>query len=232
MNKLVIIGLILVSLVLVIGANGCVQTSSQTPSQTSSQISQGTRSINKYYEWKYETFWTAYTYTYNLNIPMESYDYYKSRSRAKAIDPRYVTYNEPAIQDIAKNLKKIIEEKNYDTIDFTLSFIKNMHYVQDANTGYDEYPKYPIETLVEETGDCEDTSYLTASILRAMGIGVVLVTLPGHMAVGVWCNDCQGTYYEVEGKKYFYLETTGKGWKLGYIPEQYSGTKVSITNVP
>jgi len=182
------------------------------------------RYINKYYEWNY----AFATYKFNLNIPSENYDYYSKLPRRDVMNQAYVTPDDPTIQLIAENLKKTIEENNYNLVDFTLSFIKNMHYVRDANTGYDEYPKYPVQTLVEETGDCEDTSYLTASIIRAMGYGVVLLVLPEHMAIGVWCDECEGAYVEFEGKKYSYLETTGEGWELGVVPEQFENKNVTI----
>lgn len=57
-----------------------------------------------------------------------------------------------------------------------------------------EYPKYPVETLVEG-GDCEDKSILLAAILRAMGYRTALLVFsgnPGHIAVGVECPDCWG----------------------------------------
>jgi hypothetical protein len=67
-----------------------------------------------------------------------------------------------------------------------------LEYTSDLVTeGYDEYPRYPIETLVDKGGDCEDTAILAASIIRGMGYGVVLLVFPktadspGHCAVGV-----------------------------------------------
>jgi hypothetical protein len=48
-----------------------------------------------------------------------------------------------------------------------------------------EYPKYPLETLVEKKGDCEDQSILAAALLAAMGYEVALLILPIHVALGV-----------------------------------------------
>ena len=47
--------------------------------------------------------------------------------------------------------------------------------------GKENYAFYPIETLFLETGDCEDTSILYASILKAMNIETGLLLMPGHM---------------------------------------------------
>lgn len=63
----------------------------------------------------------------------------------------------------------------------------------------------------------------------------MLLFVPRHVAVGVWCEGCYGTYVRYKGKKYFYLETTYPGWELGEMPdelkERYTGFYVeSLTN--
>jgi|GEM_PF-1230107 len=56
-----------------------------------------------------------------------------------------------------------------------------------------------------------------------MGYGVVLIKLPGHVAVGVRGGEgIYGTYYSENGEKYFYLETTSEGWKIGETPDEIS----------
>lgn len=48
-----------------------------------------------------------------------------------------------------------------------------------------------------------------------------MLILPGHMAVGVACGDLEdGYYYEYEGEKYYYVETTDSGWKIGEMPSE------------
>ena len=34
-------------------------------------------------------------------------------------------------------------------------------------------------------------------------------------------KNTSGTYYMYEGKRYYYLETTGEGWQIGQIPDDY-----------
>ena len=88
-----------------------------------------------------------------------------------------------------------------------------------------------IPTIMEERGDCEDTAYLMASVLEAIDVDTLLVSLPGHMATAVRCSDCSGTYYNYKGSKYFFLETTGYGWKIGQIPEDYKDVSVKLIEV-
>jgi hypothetical protein len=90
----------------------------------------------------------------------------------------------------------------------------------DVTTGFDEYPRFPLETLVDDGGDCEDSAILTAALIDALNYPVVLLGLPGHMAVGI-AIPTTGIYYELDGEEYFYLETTGEGWELGELPDDY-----------
>jgi hypothetical protein len=63
---------------------------------------------------------------------------------------------------------------------------------------------------------------LTSALLKAFGYEVVLINLPEHMAIGVNV-DASGVYYLYEDVKYFYLETTGEGWGIGDLPEEFEG---------
>ena len=185
----------------------------------------GGRYINKHYEWEYDT----YKYTYTFGIHTDWYDYYKNKPRTENVgSSHYITSNDLIIKGRASTIKDEAEEDGTSKVRLAASFIQSLHYAKDSGTGYDEYPKYPVETLVEETGDCEDTSYLAASIIAAMGIDVVLVEFDNHLGVGVWCDGCLGSYYEVDNREYYYLETTGEGWELGELPEEYQGKEARI----
>jgi len=60
-----------------------------------------------------------------------------------------------------------------------------------------------------------------------MGFDVVLINLPGHVAIGV-AVDASGTFWPHEGTQYFYVETTGEGWEIGEVPEDHQGQSASI----
>jgi hypothetical protein len=93
------------------------------------------------------------------------------------------------VDSLAAKLKEAASQEGYsefETIEFAASFVQSLDYVTDeVSTGYDEYPRYPLETLIDNGGDCEDTSILLASIIDKMGYGVVLIILPNHAGVGV-----------------------------------------------
>jgi hypothetical protein len=111
-----------------------------------------------------------------------------------------------------------------ETVELALLLVQSIPYSIDIDTtGLEEYPRYPLETLVDDTGDCEDHAILLAELLCALQYDAVLLEYPGdHMAVGVAdSGDMFGTYYEHDGKKYYYTETTATGWKIGDIPLGY-----------
>ena len=100
--------------------------------------------------------------------------------------------------------------------------------LDNVTTPVDEYPRYPIETLVDNGGDCEDTSILASELIRKLGYDTVLIHPPEHMAVGVYCKDCQGSYYAFHGRNYYYVETTGENWQIGQLPDEYKGKQAEI----
>ena len=51
--------------------------------------------------------------------------------------------------------------------------------------GAEDFCASPLETLYLHSGDCEDTSVLLFSILKAMGYQSVLLDYDGHVAVGL-----------------------------------------------
>jgi hypothetical protein len=87
----------------------------------------------------------------------------------------------------------------------------------------EEYPRYPLETLWDGVGDCEDSSILAAAILDATGYDTVLLQFGNHMAVGVAetkSDEFSGDGYIYNEKKYYYLETTGAGYEVGVLPKE------------
>lgn len=155
------------------------------------------------------------------------------KPRPTPLSLEYVTYNDPFIKTIAKKISEAADEKGFSKAALAEAFVQSLSYVDDVYTGRDEYPKYPVETFFEKNGDCEDTSYLTASIVTAMNIDTTLIVLPGHMAVGVWMDcDTPGTSYKSNDRCYYYTETTGEGWLSGEIPDRYKYSVATLIKIP
>lgn len=189
-------------------------------------------SINRTYSWEYH----GSEWTWEINIPQSIYDYYKELPRPPTRNYSvYVTHpwDDKFEESLASEIQRIAEEKGFsdlEKVEFAISFVQSLPYTVDSVTSpYDEYPRYPVETLVDNGGDCEDTSILLASILDTMGYGVVLIGFPTHLGVGVLGGEnIYGTYYENKDRRYFYVETTGEGWGVGDLPEEYKDIKAKL----
>ncbi|MBI4296571.1 MAG: hypothetical protein HY667_05600 [Chloroflexi bacterium] len=190
--------------------------------------------VTQNYHWEYQ--WRPWSW--DLPISLSLYVEFKERQRPRlgsdyvsmAKDPKDDLYIDRIVQHIndAAVKQRFTETQK---INFTIAFVQSLPYtVDEETTPYDEYPRYPIETLFDRGGDCEDTSILIAAILDRMGFDVALLLLRDaqHMAVGIALADTYGSYYDFNSKKYFYLETTGDGWEIGEIPPDITQTKAAV----
>lgn len=184
-------------------------------------------------------FWDYGGYISSLSVPLDDkvYKMYDSRTRNRdydlfASDP----YDDSIIKGIAENLSSLSKEyglEEKEIPEFCASFVQSLNYTSDLETaGCEQYPRFPYETLYQNGGDCEDTSVLAVAILQEMGYDVVLLELPEHMAIGInRAFDQEGKCFEFNGKRYYYLETTGRSWKIGELPEEYIGQSVKVVPV-
>lgn len=183
------------------------------------------------YSWVY----SGYSQSITVTIPVEYYDYYRNKSHSGKDFDHYALSEDDRVF-----LGQMIDtfKEQGDRYNFTddqnvlnmIAFVQAMPYTSDSvTTGYDEYPRYPIETLVDGGGDCEDSSILAAALLLEMGYGVVLIELPGHMALGVkGSENLAGTYYELNGIRYYYVETTASNFKIGELPPEFIGSRAKL----
>lgn len=121
-----------------------------------------------------------------------------------------------------------------EKVEFVIDFVQRLPYVpDDVSTGYDDFTKFIMETLVELGGDCEDTAIMLVAILQSepFNYDMVLIQPPGHMAAGIWSEEPRGYYYTYGGRSYEYIETTGEGWGIGDCPEEYQGERAYVFQV-
>ncbi len=191
--------------------------------------------IEKSFEWTYWRFKDR-VWRWETRIPAALYEDYASRPRPRTRD--YTVYatddgDVGIVEDLAHTLADQAASLNLteqETIHFIATFVQHLAYTSDVDTtGFDDYARYPLETLVEEGGDCEDSAILLGKVLDTLGYDVVMVRLPVHMALGVAGGEgfC-GTYYPYRDVRYFYLETTGEAGRLGIVPSEYEGQAAYI----
>lgn len=178
--------------------------------------------------------WQGQTYTLKVVIRRSTYEDFRNRPR--------VPYDQWAqeyvargicgeIRALAHQLMEIGQPYGtYQEVSWVLAFVQQViRYEREAT----EYPKYPVETLVDGTGDCEDFSILGASILKTMGYDVALLFLPGHCALGVaGAKDIPGAYAESGSRRYYYCEMTAKGWSIGELPSEFRPEQIQVHPVP
>lgn len=182
------------------------------------------------YTWNYG----GYEWHLTMLLDDELYQVYKERTRRRdydlfASDP----YDDRLIQNIAETLTKLARQyrlKEKEMPGLCTSFVQSLNYTSDlVSAGYDQYPRFPYETLYENGGDCEDTSILSAAILQEIGYEVILLELPEHMAIGIKTDSgFSGKSFTYNGDSYYYLETTGSEWDIGEMPEEYVNQPVKV----
>lgn len=160
----------------------------------------------------------------SLGISEDLYRYYQGRAHQSDDMVQFVLsdYDRVPIRNMAESF--------HGDLDHVIDYVQSLRYVTDRDSkGEDDYVRFPVETMVDGEGDCEDLAILAAAILYEMGYEVLLVMLPDHMALAVHSDDkVEGTYYDYEGARYFYLEVTHAGWSLGQIPEEFKNCQATL----
>lgn len=175
---------------------------------------------------------TIYTWSYDDKLismvyyfESADYNYYKDQKRVYDDFAHYLkeSPSHQVIKDFTDEFKLLAAEHNWSDwqlAECAISFVQSLKY---RNDGTWEYPRFPIETLVEKGGDCEDLAMVLEALLAEMGFDCVLISPDKHMGVGI------ATYYPIEGaafdhrgKNYYYIETTSAGWGIGDYPDNLS----------
>lgn len=163
-----------------------------------------------------------------LEIPFSEYAEALSDRTSRANYGHFVSAQGEAFGRAVSHLQSTIASEGLGELDakgYVLRFVQCIHYSYDSDsTARDEYARYPIETLYEYTGDCEDTAILLASLYEAMGYDTVLIAMTGHMATGVTSESATGGHVLFHGKEYYYCETaTDDDFNVGELPEPMPG---------
>lgn len=199
-----------------------------------------------YYEVEHTWEYNKKNCTISLNISKQLYHYfrydrehlaYRYRFQGDELPPNYFSFmlsehDRPVMQALAKEFSRNANS-DLDKITMALAFVQSLPYVHDADSkGADEYVRFPIETLVDGCGDCEDKVALLTALLYEMDVDFILLVLPEHMAIGVHCDGIEAErYLGFHGKRYYYLETTMTGWQIGQIPEDYAEARMEAVPV-
>ncbi len=172
-------------------------------------------------------------YSLMVSVTPSLYDYYRSKDHNLYLYDfaKFVTPN--PLEPIADSLWSIYSDEE----DFANGVLMIVHQIPYEESGPQ---KYPVETIVENEGDCDLFSFVAASIMMSGGLDVVLLfyETQSHMNIGVNLShepeDVRSTvyYYGHNGKRYYVAECTGgnwtDGWRVGESPETLIGVSARI----
>jgi predicted transglutaminase-like cysteine proteinase len=129
-------------------------------------------------------------------------------------------------------------------VENVVSFVRAIRYVSDqALHGVDDYFSYPIETLCDDAGDCEDHAFLAATILHHLGHEVALFHLESrdtaHLALGYYVtgdasmlDGVNGPFSanDQHGREFYYVETvpTSTDERVGDISRSFLADLKSV----
>jgi hypothetical protein len=176
----------------------------------------------------------ATVYRLNVTVQQSLYQYYMEKTHWLSSDTDFAKFVTPyALKPIADNLATIY----VDDEDFVNGALMLVHQIPYEVTGPS---KYPVETIVENKGDCDLFSYVAASIIKAHGIDVVLLYYESeaHMNIGVSLSQTpqdardQAYYITYNNIRYYMAEVTGDnwqdGWRVGECPDQLKDASVQV----
>lgn len=208
--------------------------------------------INRTYNWNYEDQRFSYTLTIDRSYYNKMMDSDIDRTGTVSSD-RYVTSKgvtfavsdyvvvDEYIEKVSKDLADLYRERispemtNDDYVNFVSAFVQVcIDYDYDEANGNKEYWRFPLETLCEKTGDCEDTSILLAALIDAYGLKGGVVLAPGHAMCAICTSEVTGPYEnqmhspvdyngDDSGVDYYLIETTfNEAHGIGDIVQKYT----------
>jgi len=183
------------------------------------------------------------TGTVTISIPVDGAVYNAARSTDKSVsvygnvtesvwvaDSYQEMVNDPAqnqmYADLISQFRKIRDTEGLSSdeyLELMATYTQSLTY----ETTPDNPTKYPVETVVDGAGDCDDKSVLLAGLLSREGynVSLLLFSPESHMALGVGSPD---SLYKQTG--FAYLETTNLSY-VGVPPDQLEGGTV-LTSQP
>lgn len=177
------------------------------------------------------------------DLTVADYKNYVSRMLTEvSTDDTMMYHSRYAVQEITKIARKR-ELSEMDTLQFVLDFIQeSLVYELDEESREialpKEYIRYPDELLFDQHGDCDCKTFLAAVLYYIMGYDVLLMMSKqiGHAAVAISVKDkasedlmsnkdLEDVTLEINGKRYYYCETTTDGFMIGQIQDGFNVDK-------
>jgi len=189
---------------------------------------EGSSTVARHYEWMYD----GQHQSCDLDVPLDLYTYYRSQPRIAWARRDYDEYvldplDDAYLETVTAEVLSTTTDDYHAALENALYFVqKCIRYVYDPL--WFEYPRYPLETLVDGIGDCEDTAILYTSLVRTLGHGALMVVVDAnkdgtvdHMVAWVPVEQSfidqhpDRSFWDYGGRTYAFAETAVEG---GYLP--------------
>lgn len=96
----------------------------------------------------------------------------------------------PLVQALQRYFQKHSVSSQAARVSFVQGLVQGVIYSTDDSTGFTEYPKFGLEFLVDEQGDCDDAAVTTGVLLEALGYATYFVNWDaddgaGHLSTAI-----------------------------------------------
>lgn len=175
-----------------------------------------------------------------LNVNKNGIDFYNNYPRAyfnNDATTTWVAYANTPLDKTTRNALYPLLKKNIqglserDAVDMILNWVQTaFEYGYDDQIWGGDRPFFPAETLYYPYCDCEDRSILFSRIIRdIMGLDVVLLYYPGHLASAVkFRDDTKGDYVTYRGQRYIVCDPTYIGSHVGMTMPSMNNASAKI----
>lgn len=106
-------------------------------------------------------------------------------------------------------------KNDFCKIENYFNYVKNIPY----EAGEKNKDKNSIDVIMNGKGDCDEKSYLLASLMLQGRYETILIYTKDHTFAGInipnYETDQKKSYFEYKNKKYYYAETTNKNAYIG-----------------
>ena len=169
----------------------------------------------------------------NVNVRFDPIEASASEDRMEQILASFVTPNDDKVQEIVSLASKYrLENFGSDAFNGYLTHdpnevLKDLASIYETlnrcNIRYITPPasydkifqrvRLPKDVLINRAGTCLDTSLLFASVIEAIGLRPILITLNGHAMVGAWLDEEENFQNTVEDNSQTLINAISRGFE-------------------
>jgi hypothetical protein len=197
---------------------------------------------------EYRTFNFRYrTVDYSVRLPVNTsilHTASASSNKYMIIDSKEVGYfyqkmtDDPAMEPFYSDILKELRKQRYkggrtltddEYLEFLVSFVQQIPY-DNTTTGN---PRYPVEVIYDQKGDCDEKSILLTGLLSREGYDVGLLIFPtlNHATAGIRIhlatNKPSFRVFSDRARDYVYIETTTTRL-IGFYDDMYGKAPMLI----